>query len=118
MEYADPTEYRVAMALLGSFDHWKRLCGLPWFKPHVDRWRAELSARIQSEAVAKTQEIAKGTGTAALAASKWIAVRGWEGVPSKRGRPAKHEVTKEAKRLAEQQRDVKEDAVRIGLKVG
>lgn len=118
MEYADPTEYRVAMALLGSFDHWQRLCTLPWFKPHVSKWRAELSARIQSEAVAKTQEIAKGTGTAALAAAKWVATRGWEGPVSKRGRPAKHEVTKEAKRLAEQQRDVKEDAVRIGLKVG
>ena len=113
MEYSDPTEYRVALALLGSFDHWETLCRLPWFKVHVDKWRKELVARITSEAVAKSREISTGNGTAALSAAKWLATQGWRETGNKRGRPGKHELSREAKRLAELRQDVAADTARI-----
>ena len=113
LEYGDPTEYRVAMALLGSFDHWETLCTLPWFKVHLDKWRKELATRITSEAIAKSREISTGSGTAALSAAKWLATQGWRETGNKRGRPGKHELSREAKRLAELRSAVSEDADRI-----
>lgn len=72
LELADPTEYAPAMALLGSWEHWSHLCGLSWFKPYVESWRAELRAKLKSRAVDIAKTLAVGNDATALSAAKWL----------------------------------------------
>lgn len=72
LELCDPTEYQAAMALVGSWDHWCYLCGLSWFKPYVEAWRAELRSKLKSRAVEIAKELARGNDATALSASKWL----------------------------------------------
>lgn len=35
------SEYEAAQKLLGSWNHWLKLCGRKWFQEHVEAWREE-----------------------------------------------------------------------------
>jgi hypothetical protein len=76
----DPTEHTAALAILGSFDGWHRLCKAPFFQPYLKSWRAELESQIRSQAVKTIGSIASGAkGTASqLSAAKWLAASEWE----------------------------------------
>lgn len=115
----DPTGYKWATRYLGSYDHLKRLMTSAWFQDIYNDWLSELHILMQSEAIDRIREIAEtGQPTQALAASKYIAERGWESKTApKRGRPSKDEVKgalKEAIRLTEEE---EEDFKRVGLSV-
>lgn len=86
LETGDPTEYAAAQALLGSWEHWVHLVNLSWFKPHVEQWRAELRARLKSQAVAIARIVALGEDAPALSAAKWLHAQ-LSVAPSKGGRP-------------------------------
>jgi hypothetical protein len=49
MEY--PSEYEAATGILGSWQHWQKLCKCKWFKPLRDKWEDE--RRVSEAAVAK-----------------------------------------------------------------
>lgn len=86
----DPTEYRAAMALVGSWAHWKRLTECPWFKPYLEEWREEVSVILQSNAI--IEMLAKSVDPKNTLATKYIADRGWDkkiGAPSKKAKTAK-----------------------------
>lgn len=117
MEIGDPTEYRTAIALLGTWRHWQVLTTKDWFKPHVERWRQELSVKLESDRFTEMLEVEtslKGTPTA-IAATKWLADRYSTSKKPKRGRPSK---TEKAQILQEESQEDKlliEEAERLGL---
>ena len=39
------SEYEAAQKLLGSWNHWKKLCKCSWFKPHLEDWKEEIKIR-------------------------------------------------------------------------
>lgn len=118
MEIGDPTEYRTAIALLGTWRHWQVLTTCDWFKPHVERWRNELAIKLESDRFTEMLEVEtsrKGTPTA-IAATKWLADR-YSTTPNKpkRGRPSKAEKTKLLKEESEEDSLLQEEAERLGL---
>jgi hypothetical protein len=102
MEIADPTEYKVAMALTGDWLHWEQICASWTIKPIIEQWREELQVKIKSEAVealVKQSKSDKGT-----AAAKWLAENGYN--PNKKKKKTDHpediesrEILANAKRL-------------------
>ena len=91
MEIGDPTEYQVAIRLLGSWDHWQALCASKWFSALVGGWREELKTRMASERYWEAKETAAtATGSPlGLAATKWLQDQYGERKAPKRGRPSK-----------------------------
>lgn len=114
METNDPTEYLFATQHLGGWEHWERLSEAAFFRPYVDRWRRELELRYRAEALKNIHEIANGNSRDRLTANKILA-QGWSKPAGPgRGRPSKAEIKQEAHRLAEEQRNLKDDFERIG----
>ena len=118
MEVGDPTEYQFAKKYLDSWQHWELLCEANWFKPYVSRWRKELELRIKSETLAKIRNLAE-SGEASrdsFNAQKYLLDKGWEPKEksaSKRGRPTKEEIQKEAIRISQDISSIEEDYERI-----
>jgi hypothetical protein len=113
LDMRDPTEYTVAMALLGDWDHWQEVRNHPIIKPHVDKWHSELEIKLRSEAIQQMKQHAKQPG--GTAAAKWLADKGYaqEGTKKAVGRPKKEEVipTPSLGRIAG-------DIARLGIVVG
>lgn len=117
MEIGDPTEYRIAMGLLGSWEHWKMLCELSWFKPHVEKWRNELAVKFESDRYQEMLDVAeKSKGTPqGVQATKWLAERYSTPNKPKRGRPSKAEKKAALKQETEEDKLLQEEAARLGL---
>jgi hypothetical protein len=116
MEIGDPTEYRIALGLLGSWAHWEALTQCTWFKPLVAKWRAELKIKFESDRYQEmldTAEKNKGTPIG-VQASKWLAER-YNKEPTKRGRPSKAEKAKVLKQDKEEAALLQEEIERLGL---
>jgi len=111
LEWMDPTEYSFAVEVLGSWEHWLKLCGSEWFMEHITVWRDELEIKLRSEGVASMRKLAaKGNKDA----SKWLAEKGWN-KRSGAGRPSKEEVERERMQQARLASDLDDDAKRLGL---
>jgi hypothetical protein len=118
MEIGDPTEYKVAEQLLGSWKHWQVLSNAPWFKEYLDEWRLELQTRMESQRVAEMKDIVENNpGTPqAIQATKWLAAHYGTTKPKpQRGRPSKAEKEKLLREESEADKVLKEDAERLGL---
>lgn len=111
LEAADPTEFRAAIALLGSWEHWQRLTRTGWFQTYLGDWREELEVRLRSEGVREVRRIAGAGGQQSLMAARWLAERGW--TPTKRGRPSNAEKEAERKKQARIDEEVGDDLERI-----
>lgn len=114
----DPTGYEWATKYLGSWRHWMVLEKLNWFKAALDVWREELRIKQTSEAIRRISVIAAATDDKqSLMANKYLAEEGWlKGAG--RGRPSKAEIDKNAKAMAEADKQTLDDIERIGgLKV-
>lgn len=113
LECRDPSEYSVAMTLLGDWEHWLEVRNHPVIKPHIDKWHSELEVKLRSEAIAQIKTHAKQPG--GTAAAKWLAEKGYasEGVKKPVGRPKKEEEvpTPSLGRIAG-------DMARLGIVVG
>jgi hypothetical protein len=115
LSYNDPTGYQFAKEVLGSYEHWKRLCKASWFQAHLSTWLEELEVKLMSSSIRKIKDVA-GTDTAqAFNAAKYLAERGW--VP-KKGRPSKDAIQREARIQAQVEEAVEEDAQRLQLVKG
>lgn len=120
MEMGDLTEYEFALTYFYNWNHWKRLCLVPWFLPHVTRWREELDLKTKSEAIKRIKEEAKDPkGKNTFSANKVLIDRAWEkSAPKKEvvrtvGRPSNEEVVGELKRQVESLKAVDADYERI-----
>ena len=102
LSYNDPTGYQFSIDVLGSHDHWQKLCSLKWFSEnYLQAWQTELEVKLMSEGLMKIKAVAAGDSAQAFNASKFLADKGW--LP-KKGRPTKEQV----KRAAHQQAEVKD----------
>lgn len=113
VEVGDPTGYKWAMQYLGSYEHFERLLDASWFIPHFETWKREILADLKSQAIERIIAISGSSNNEAqaLAASKYLAEKGWD--KPNRGRPAKDKG--EMKRLTESIESTNQDAARIGL---
>lgn len=120
MEIADPTEYQVAIRLLGSWDHWQALLGSKWFQELVTEWRSELRVKMESQRYFEMIEVLENGNTSAQAAThatKWLAERYTPAEQKRRGRPTKEEKVAHLKDATRDAQDLAADAARIGMKV-
>lgn len=114
IEAADPSEYKAAMALLGSWQHWERLISCDWFQPYLEEWRAELELKLRSRALESIVNQSQAVGKDAMAAARYIVEGSWKN-PTKRGRPSKDEIKREARMQADLSKDMDETMKRLGL---
>ena len=112
MDYSDPTEYSVALGLLGSWRHWQMLCDAPWFQPFVERWRAELKTKLEYERFKEMETQAKSGN---VRASSWLDDKYGPKTKTKRGRPSKAEKNKILREEQEDTKLIQEEATRLGL---
>lgn len=105
-------EYQFAMDVLGSWDHWLRMCQSSRVGQHIAIWREELDVKIKAQAVKDIMAVAKGDSAAAANAAKWLAEKGYA---SKRGRPSKAEKHQLLKQEAEAEGSIEKDFQRLGL---
>jgi hypothetical protein len=123
VDIGDPSEYLVAMRMLGSWEHWRRLTDSPWFRPYLQEARDELNAKIRSQAITKITVDAEGAFSEAtrLAANKFLATGGYlvetekEVVKenAKRGRPSKEEIARRTKEILTEEGTIKADLERM-----
>ena len=117
LEYNDPTEYAFASEIFRSTYHWKHLCGLKWFKAHVEEWRRTLGEKLRGIGVQKLVELSTGLDPKfALQAAKWLAEGHFEDKGGK-GRPSKAEVATQMRRELDIEQIYRDDASRLGLEV-
>jgi len=113
LDCRDPSEYSVAMTLLGDWDHWLEIRNHAMIKPHIDKWHKELEVKLRSEAIQQMKSHAKQPG--GTAAAKWLADKGYasEDVKKPVGRPKKEEdiPTPQTGRIAG-------DMARLGIVLG
>lgn len=123
VELGDPSGYMVAMVLLGSWDHWLKLCDSDWFTMELKTALEELEVKLRAEALIEIQEISQGTSGSALSAAKYIAAGAWKGnnTVGKVGRPrkgtTKAEQEKDKKIVSLVQQETQKDYERLGLDI-
>lgn len=122
VELCDPSGYLAAMVLLGSWDHWLKLCDCCWFIAELKLALDELEVKLRAEALVEIREISQGTSGSALSAAKYIASGSWRGSNNpkqKAGRPLKGQRTwdkdKEKKIISLVQQETQRDYERLGL---
>lgn len=111
MDAADLSDYEFAMELVGAWEHWEVIRDSSWFKPYHERYRAELEAKIRSQAINRYAQAAKAGDPGAL---KWFADKAWnKGSDEKRGkgRPSKAEKERKLTEMVQSDRDA-EAAIR------
>lgn len=110
----DLTEYSFAVKHLGGWEHWETLVECDWFQPYLMRWREELERSIKAEALRAVEEISKDRNhSGRLTAAKFLLQDGWRQKADRKasgpGRPSKASIQAEAKKLAEQHKDLQDD---------
>jgi hypothetical protein len=77
LEYTvkDPTEYTLAIALVGSWKHWTKICKSPLLEDYILSLRAERDKLIESNAIKK---IFKQAEEGNYQAAKLLVNRGYE----------------------------------------
>lgn len=82
------TEYEAAIAILGSWSHWNKLCERSWFTKHKDKWDAEKQVKIKAMA---EQQLIRAAEEGNVPAARYLH-EGKKPQPArKRGRPTNHE---------------------------
>jgi len=112
MEIADVTEYEVAMAVFGSWNHWKKIIASPPLIPYIQQWREELEIKNASRIIKGMIETAETEGSKGLTAAKYVLEKGWE---KKAGRPSKKEIERTRRVHAGIKEEIEDDARNIGL---
>jgi len=118
LSFDDPTEYKFAIEVLGSWDHWQKLSNCSWFKEdYLDAWRFELEIKLRSQGIVTMKDLA--TTDKNKDAAKWLAQGGWSTTTTapKRGRPTNEEVKGERKIQARMKQDIEDDAARLGISI-
>lgn len=113
IEIADPTEYKFAIQVLGSWDHWERLRECEWFKPVIAKWRNILDLKLKSEAIDALRATASMEGAKGTSAARWLAENGVDG--QKRGRPTREEKAGYLKQAVLEDSSTEDEYRRLGL---
>ena len=109
----DPTEYRVAIALLGSWKHWQHLRALPWFEERRIQWARELEVKLTSDQIHRMRNFAQNKDSTGYQATKWLAEQPWISKAQKRGRPSEAEKKELLKSAVAEDNETQDEAERI-----
>lgn len=118
----DPTEYKQAIAMLGSVEHWDYLLKSPFMEPLIKACRKELALKIESEAFDGLLAEARGASQEASRISAYKTVLkeaqdlNEEKVAKKvkpRGRPSQADITASLKEMTAEEKRLHEDHQRI-----
>jgi len=107
----DPTEYEFSQAVFGSWKHWDRIRTSNFLAKYFEEWREEAEIKRRSGMLKAMIQTAKNDGSKGTTAAKYIAEQGWS---KKRGRPSKAEIARETRIEAGLNKEIEEDAQRIG----
>jgi hypothetical protein len=110
LECNDPSEYRVAMELVGSLEHWKMIAESQLCKMYVNDLREELRLRMVMEQIEVMKELAASPGKSQLQAAKFLYDELGGLGRKKAGRPVKARMPEPSN-----EKEVKEDFIRLGL---
>lgn len=119
MELGDLTEWEFATKYFYNWEHWKQLCSISWFIPHIARWREELDLKTKADALKRIrQEASDPKAKNTFSANKVLIDRSWEKskpkAPKRRpGAPSKEEVLGELKKEVQDKKDLDTDFQRI-----
>lgn len=73
----DVTEYEFALKYFYNWDHWLAVTSSRLLGGEIDKWRAELSLKLQARAAKALIEIAAKPDARNISASKFVVNRGW-----------------------------------------
>lgn len=120
LQHRDPTDYRAAIELIGSWKHWQTMLRNPKFRASVDEWREELDVLMESEGITHLRsQAANGNTTAAkFLAKKEYKEDSTNVLKNNRGRPKK-ETPKDIQDALDDatHATISADMERLGLKV-
>lgn len=105
LSFNDPTEYRFAIEIFGSWDQWQRLVNNAILFKEIRQWREELEVKMRAMGIDSMAQIALNDGSRGMAAAKWLAEGNWK---QTRGRPSKEEKEHHLAIEARLDEDVKE----------
>ena len=94
---SDPSEYKFADVVFGGWTGWSAMAEAPWIQKTLERIRETLEIKIKSQAIMQIQDKSSAGGKDSMAASKFLAEKGYD--KRKAGRPTKSEVERQ-KRIA------------------
>lgn len=117
VEIGDPTGYKWAEKYLGSWEHYIQLLKCSWFKEVLDKALDKLEAQNLSQAIDEIKDIAANPGPQRLAATRYLAEKGWKKGSGKttagRGRPTKQDIDNNLKEAVDRAIDADADLQRI-----
>lgn len=106
IEMGDPTGYKAAMELIGSWEHWQALCKSPLFAAELEKWEQELDQKIRSDMISEL--MFKAQAPEGTTAAKWLAEQKY--------REKKKRALKNTEEDDSPVRNLKQDAERLGIK--
>ena len=112
-EHIPGAEYDFALEVLGSWEHWTKLCNAFQVRDHVQSWREELEIKTRANAIKSVIKTSNDGSAAGATAAKWLAEKGYA---PKRGRPSKAERLGNLKQEERLHKEIQDDMERIGLK--
>jgi hypothetical protein len=115
MEEEDLTEYNFATKYLNGWSHWQEISNATWFKEYAKRWREELYLKVAARALNQIKALSKSSSRDAFQAQRYLIEKGWVPKEEKntKGRPSKEQVQQEAKRQAQDQKQLNDDFARL-----
>lgn len=104
--YDNPTEYDFAVAHFESYKHWLTIREAVFFQSTYEEMRANLEARIASEAVKKIKQMD------GFQPQKWLAEKGYVDKPTA-GRPSKESIEGEKKKVLAKDKQLVADLAKV-----
>ncbi len=96
MEMEDITEFEFATRYFESFEHWERVSKTAAIKDHANRWRKELTLKLQARALKSIiNEAMDEDSKNSFSANKYILAKGWDTTVEKAKGSEKVATTKE-----------------------
>ena len=112
MDCEDPTGYKFAMKVFGSWNFYKRLRRSKELQQLLfNKWDEELEVRLMSKGIKGIVKEAQ-SGKNALSASKFLVDRGWLPKEENKGRPNKKKIQQEANKLIRIHDELDEELIR------
>ena len=115
IELEDPTGYLIANEYLGGWQHWLVLTRLKWFKEYLAIWQDELDVLLKVRGLRQIVKDAGSDSKTALASAKYLANAQYK--DRRVGRPSKAEIDAEREKEAAIDKQLAEEAERVGLKL-
>lgn len=120
LAHRDPTGYKAAIELIGSWKHWQTMLRNPRFRETVQEWEQELDVLLEAEAIQhlRTQATNGNTTAAKFLAKKEYKEDATNVLKNNRGRPKKETPKDIADAIADETHaTITADMERLGLKV-